>query len=27
LFDQGPKHLAVVSNRWELEAPALVRWH
>lgn len=27
LFDQGPKHLAVVSNRWELAAPALVRWH
>jgi len=27
LFDQGSKHLAVVSNRWELEAPALVRWH
>lgn len=27
LFDGGPKYLAVVSNRWEVAAPALVRWH
>lgn len=27
LFDAGPKYLAVVSNRWEPDAPALVRWH
>jgi Transposase DDE domain group 1 len=27
LFAEGPKHLAVVSNRWDLSLPALVRWH
>jgi hypothetical protein len=27
LFGEGPKHLAVVSNRWELAPAALVRWH
>lgn len=27
LFGEAAKHLAVVSNRWELDAPALVRWH
>lgn len=27
LFGAGPKHLAVVSNRWELAPAALVRWH
>jgi len=27
LFAGDPKYLAVVSNRWELTPPALVRWH
>jgi hypothetical protein len=29
LFASGAatKYLAIVSNRWELEAPALLRWH
>lgn len=27
LFGEGPKYLAVVSNRWELTAADLVRWH
>lgn len=27
LFGEGPKHLAVVSNRWTLAPTALVRWH
>lgn len=27
LFAGDPKYLAVVSNRWDLTPPALVRWH
>jgi hypothetical protein len=27
LFSDSSKHLAVVSNRWELSAEELVRWH
>jgi hypothetical protein len=27
LFDAPPKHLAVVSNRWEVPAADLLRWH
>ena len=27
LFDEKPKHLAVVSNRWEAAPATLVRWH
>jgi Transposase DDE domain group 1 len=27
LFAGDPKYLAVVSNRWDLAPPALVRWH
>jgi hypothetical protein len=27
LFGAPPKHLAVVSNRWEVAPAALVRWH
>lgn len=27
LFAGDPKYLAVVSNRWDVAAPALVRWH
>jgi hypothetical protein len=26
LFAERPKHLAVVSNRWDLSLPALVRY-
>lgn len=27
LFDDLPKHLAVVSNRWDMAAADLLRWH
>jgi len=27
LFAESPKYLAVVSNRWDVEAAELVRWH
>jgi DDE family transposase len=27
LFDDQPKHLAVVSNRWEATPAELIRWH
>jgi DDE family transposase len=27
LFGEGPRHLAVVSNRWNVAPAALLRWH